>query len=375
MKSNSSCLIIAGERSGEDHALSFFDEMKKNCPHTDFFGVGGDRLQDRGVELIYHLKDFGGIGLTEVLSKVPFYFKALDNILNEVDIRGTKTAILIDFQGFNLKLAKKLKKRGVNVLYYVAPQAWVWKEYRAKVLEKCAHTLFTIIPFEKKWFENKGVTRVKGVVHPLLLNHKDDLKNITQRKFHSGKKKILILPGSRRVEIETLLPIFQSALKIVEENGIDYEVGIVKVDSVDQSLYDQVDNIVQSWHSDNLQEALNWADMCIAASGTVTLATGLFELPTVVAYKLSLVTEFILGFFIKYKGHISLTNIVHEKMLFPEFTQYRADRYNISKEIINWSTNENAYNTTIEELKKTKNLLRGDDFSVPEYMAKVINEK
>lgn len=373
MKSSSSCLIIAGERSGEDHALSFFDELKKKCPRTEFYGVGGDRLKDRGVELIYHLKDFSGIGITEVLSKIPFYFKALDNILNEVDKRKTKTAILIDFQGFNLKLAKKLKKRGVNVLYYVAPQAWVWKEYRAKVLEKCVHTLFTIIPFEKKWFEDKGVTRVKSVVHPLRLNHQDDLNKIRQRKYSQQTKKILILPGSRRVEIETLLPIFQKSLELVAENGVQYEVGMVKVDYVDQNLYEQIDNVVKSWHSDELKEALNWADMCIAASGTVTLATGLFELPTVVAYKLSLVTEFILGFFLKYKGYISLTNIVHEKMLFPEFTQHHANRYNISKEIINWSTNENAYNNTVSELKKTKDLLLGEDFSVPQYMAEVIN--
>lgn len=373
MKSSSSCLIIAGERSGEDHALSFFKELKEKCPNTTFYGVGGKRLESEGVELIYNLKDFSGIGISEVLSKIPFYYKALSHILKEVDKRKTKTAILIDFQGFNLKLAKKLKKRGVNVLYYVAPQAWVWKEYRVKVLERCVHTLFTIIPFEKKWFSDRGVTRVKGVEHPLMRTYKDDLKDITQRHFYRGKRKILLLPGSRRVEIESLLRIFNDSLKLVQEQGFDFEVGIVKVDSVDQSLYESVDKVSNSWDSDDLPKALNWADMCVAASGTVTLATGLFGVPTVVAYRLSLVTEFILSFFLKYDGPISLTNIVHEKMIFPEFTQHHANRYNISKSLLKWFDDEAEYNQVINTLKETKEKLKGDDFSLPEYMADVIN--
>jgi lipid-A-disaccharide synthase len=375
MKSNSSCLIIAGERSGEDHALSFFKELKEKCPETEFYGVGGKRLEEHGVELIYNLKDFSGIGISEVLSKIPFYYKALADILKQVEKRKTKTAILIDFQGFNLKLAKKLKKRGVNVLYYVAPQAWVWKEYRAKVLEKCVHTLFTIIPFEKEWFKNKGVTRVKGVEHPLLRNYKDELKNIPQKDYDKNKKRILLLPGSRRVEIATLLEVFNESLKLVAEKGHDFEVGIVKVDSVDQSLYANIPNLKEEWDSNDLAQALYWADLCVAASGTVTLATGLFEVPTVVAYKLSLVTEFILGFFLKYDGPISLTNIVHEEMLFPEFTQHNANRYNISKSLLKWLEDDDFYQETVEKLKHTKDKLQGEDFSLPDYMADVINLK
>jgi lipid-A-disaccharide synthase len=200
MKSNSSCLIIAGERSGEDHALSFFAELKQLCPDTSFYGVGGKRLQENGVELIYDLKDFSGIGISEVLSKIPFYYKALGNILDEVDKRKTKTAILIDFQGFNLKLAKKLKKRGVNVLYYVAPQAWVWKEYRVKILEKCVHTLFTIIPFEKKWFTERGVTRVKGVEHPLVRTYKNELKIFHKEALIEKRKRYYFYQGQEKLK-------------------------------------------------------------------------------------------------------------------------------------------------------------------------------
>ena len=136
MKNTNHCLVIAGEKSGEDHGMTFLPELMKKCPETSFFGVGGDRFKDFGVDLLYHSRDFSGIGISEIAGKIPFYLKAMNLILDEVKKRKVKTAILIDFQGFNLKLAKKLKALGVNVLYYVAPQAWVWKPWRAKVLEK-----------------------------------------------------------------------------------------------------------------------------------------------------------------------------------------------------------------------------------------------
>jgi lipid-A-disaccharide synthase len=124
-----SCLIIAGEKSGEEHALSFLNELKRASPDTEFFGVGGDEMKQAGVELLYHLNDFSSWGYSEVITKIPFYFKAMNTIVDEVKKRGTKTAILIDFQSFNLKLAGKLKEIGVEVLYYVAPQACAWIEY------------------------------------------------------------------------------------------------------------------------------------------------------------------------------------------------------------------------------------------------------
>ncbi|MEX1100105.1 MAG: hypothetical protein WEB87_06750, partial [Bacteriovoracaceae bacterium] len=321
-----------------------------------------------------HLKDFSGIGISEVLSKVPFYYKALGKIMKEVKKRETKTAILIDFQGFNLKLAKKLKKRGVNVLYYVAPQAWVWKAYRAKTLQKNVHTLFTIIPFEKKWFAERGVSKTRGVVHPLMIEHGERLKNQKEKKaanFKERRPRILLLPGSRRAEIGSLLPVFEKAMKLLKED-FDFETGVVKVDSVNPEMYESDLNMAKTWDSEDLAGAFEWADMAVAASGTVTLATGLYGLPTVVCYKLSLFTEFVAGLLIHYDGAVSLTNIAHQERLFPELIQHRADRYNIVKALKEWLANPEAYDALTLKLSKTKFLLSGDDFSVPEYMSQVI---
>lgn len=374
MKSKQSCLILAGERSGEDHALTFFDELKDMVPNCEFFGVGGERLRSRGVETLYDVKDFSGIGISEILSKIPFYFKALDRIIEEVDKRQTKTAILIDFQGFNLKLAKKLKKRGVKVLYYVAPQAWAWKAYRAKALQECVHTLFTILPFEKKWFSDRGVSKTRSVIHPLMIEHGQRLKELTVKKhsrFKDRKPRILLLPGSRRSEVQALLPVYEKAMMLLGENE-EFELGIVNVESVPSECYESGLSFNKVYDSEELPSAFEWADMCVAASGTVTLSCGLYGVPTVVCYKLSLVTEFIFSLLVKYDGPVSLTNITHQKYLFPELIQHHADRYNIVKHLKRWIKDPKEYDSISEELYQTKQMLSGEDFSVPQYMAEVI---
>lgn len=371
-----SCLLIAGEKSGEEHALSFFPELKKLCPDTQFYGVGGDDLKKHGMELLYHLKDFSSMGFSEVIQKIPFYFKALKNLENEVVKRGTKTAILIDFQDFNMRLARRLSKRGVKVLYYVAPQAWAWKAHRAEVLAKTVHTLFTILPFEKKWFQERGVSQVRSIPHPLMLSYKDVLGTIPAKPFGSWDKKlkILLLPGSRRFEIHSLLPAFIETIKILKES-MPIEVHMVKVNHIDQGIYKLYGKHVDVWYdSEELVRAMNNCHLSLAASGTVTLSTGLFELPTIVCYKASLLNEFIFYNFIKYKGPVSLTNIIHDRVVFPELLQDSVNPAQIAGVIKSWTMNEKLYNEMKSTLKETKNLLSGENFSVPEYMAKVIHE-
>lgn len=368
------CLIIAGEQSGEDHAMTFFEELSSKCPNTNFFGVGGEKLKSSGVELIYHLNDFSSMGITEVLAKLPFYFKAMDRVLSEVDKRKCKTAILIDFQGFNLKLAQKLKKRGVKVLYYVAPQAWAWKAYRAKAIQKAVHTLFTILPFEKKWFSTRGVKSIKAVKHPLRIEYSNDLSTLRPKSYESfqaRKPRVLILPGSRNTEVKLMLPVFIEAMHLIEKE-INCEFAIVKTSSVKDENYIECDSM-KVFKASDLMDACDWADTCIATSGTVTLATGLFSLPTVVSYKLTMINEMILRSIINYSGAVSLTNIIHEEMIFPEFLHYQADRYNISKSIISFLTDKELYDSSILKLKRTKDLLSGDDFNTADYMAEVID--
>lgn len=367
-----SCLIIAGEKSGEEHALSFFNELKKASPETQFFGVGGDEMKHAGIELLYHLNDFSSWGYSEVVAKIPFYFKAMNNIVDEVKRRGCKTAILIDFQSFNLKLAGKLKEIGVEVLYYVAPQAWAWKEYRVKKLARTVHTLFTIIPFEKKWFHDRGVKKVISIDHPLWTTYKNDLESFKKDIELKKPVQILLLPGSRKFEVEKLLPIFIDSVRALKKE-FAIEVSIVKSNSVPTELYDSYNSEFNiEYTNENLTSALKKADFAMAASGTVTLTCALYEVPTVVCYKTSLLNQYIYETVVSYRWFISLANIVQNRLVFPELLQDQVSVHNIVSYLKNWYYNKTAHSELSAKLSQTKSLVRGEDILIPEYMAEVI---
>lgn len=369
-----SCLVIAGEKSGEEHALSFFKELQKESPSTQFFGVGGDELKEAGLEILYHLNDFSSWGYSEVLSKIPFYFKAMDHIVSEVKRRNTKTAILVDFQSFNMKLAGKLKEIGVEVLYYVAPQTWAWKEYRVKKLAATVNTLFTIIPFEKEYFKQRGISKVISIDHPLWTTYKDDLSSFEKQLTLQKPLELLLLPGSRGFEVESLLPYFIESVKELKKT-IPLKISIVKSSSVKESLYGPYNNEFDTvYTNEQLTQALKQADIALAASGTVTLTCALYSVPTIVCYKGSLLNQFIFETFVNYKWFISLANIVQNKLVFPELIQDQVSTYNIVSQIRIWYYNSDKFVEIINDLNRTKELVRGENINIPHYMAQVIDE-
>lgn len=368
------CIIIAGEKSGEEHALSFLAELKRISPDTHFWGVGGDDMAELGFENLYHLKDFSTWGFSGVLQKIPFYYNALKKIEDEARIRKTRTAILIDFQDFNMRLGKKLSKMGVRVLHYVAPQAWAWKSWRAAVLAQNVHSLFVIIPFEKAWFSSRGVKRVVHIPHPILSYHGEKALSLPERTHQElrHKVKILLLPGSRNSEVSFLLPEFVKSLEMLKQE-FDIEVGIVKSPSVNPYYYDSYAEMWdKEWGHKELSSALSWAHLALAASGTVTLSCALFEVPTVVAYKATLLNEFIYHTFVTYRGPISLANIIHNEMLFPEYIQERANRFEFFDALKNWIVSDKDYQHIKLKLRTTRDKLKGEEVNVAEYVAKVI---
>jgi len=371
-----SCLLIAGEKSGEEHAMSFYKELKHEQPDTKFFGVGGDELEKEGLELVYNLKDFSTWGISEAIKKVPFYYKALKKIEAEVERRGCKTAILIDYQTFNLKLARRLEKRGVKILYYVAPQAWAWKAWRAKVLEKCVDTLFCIIPFEKKWFMDRGVSKAISIRHPLLDHYEEDLQNFkrSRKDLEKDEVNLLLLPGSRNFEVFGLLPTYVKVAKKLKEK-FNIKISIVKSSSVSEHAYTPYKDLIdKEYYNEDLTSALKDADICLAASGTVTLACALYEVPTIVGYTGSLLNEYIFYQFVKYKGYVSLANIVHNKDVFPELVVPYFTEYNVLKSALRLFENKEHYNGVMDTLSQTVKTISGEDISIPKYLSDKISE-
>lgn len=374
--SSSSCLVIAGEKSGEEHLLSFLPELKRSTPNLQLWGVGGDSLKAQGMELLYHLKDFSSWGYSGVIQKIPFYLNALKRIEAEVEARQTKVALLIDFQDFNLTLAKRLSKKGVKILYYVAPQAWAWKEGRVKTLAKSVHTLFTIIPFEEEWFGSRGVERVLPVNHPIYGTYEKYLSEIKSKKSQTvgTPRKLLLLPGSREFEVKSLLPEFLKTAKDLKSK-YQLEISIVKAGNLAADHFIDREGIIDHVYShEQLPDALLNADMALAASGTVTLTCAFFGVPTVVAYRTSLFNEFLFYTFVNYTKAMSLANIVHEKIIFPELLQERATSFNMTYEIEQWIDDSLYFHSLKEETLKTASLIQNNSHQTGEYISHVINE-
>jgi lipid-A-disaccharide synthase len=376
------CFILAGEKSGEEHALSFLPELIKSRPDLKFWGVGGDQMQKVGIELIYHFKEFSTWGFIEAVKKLPFYFSAMKKIEQEFIKRECRYAILIDYQDFNLRLAKRLKRQGVKVFYYVAPQAWAWKAYRAKAIQQSVHTLFTILPFEKNWFSSRGVSCVKSVVHPVWLHHQENVakhKDAIKQKNHFKEAdrplQILILPGSRIGEIQTTLPVFletKNMLEAIIDRKIEWT--LVAADHLPWAKIQNNLSGIKVLPSSQLAEALLKADLCWAASGTVTLTCAVYGVPTVVGYATGLLNEFIIRTFIKYEGMISLCNIVHKKLLYPEVLQEKFTSFEMLKFTKIWLSDESAWQKIKQELLKTPQMLQGE-VNVAIDLAQNINEK
>jgi lipid-A-disaccharide synthase len=367
-------LIIAGEPSGEEHAMSFLPELMSERADLKFWGVGGEKLESLGVELKYHLKDFSSMGFSEVVAKIPFYKRALKSLVDEAIKRNVKDAVLIDFQDFNLRLAQHLAKQGIRVWYYVAPQAWAWRPWRAKTLDKCTHKLFTILPFETSWFRSRGVTNIVPIPHPLISNWSISLAKLHERPWRDSllvSPRLILLPGSRRSEVGVLLPIFVEVVKALKKEFPEIKVTLAKVTHLDQSLYDCARSVVDHWiDSDHLAEELLHTDTALAASGTVTLGTGLLGVPTIVTYHSSLLNEFVVRKIIKYHQAVSLTNLILKEMIFPEFLQQQAQAPLITNAIRSLWSNPSKWNDVTTKLSQLPKLMSDGEKNVGIMMAK-----
>lgn len=369
MKLEKNCLIIAGEKSGEEHCLTFLNALQSQNPELHFWGVGGDELSEQGMELLYHLKDFSSWGFTEVFAKVPFYINALKTIVKEVDKRQCKMAILIDFQDFNMRLARKLRDKGVKVFYYVAPQAWAWKSWRVKALSRNVETLFTILPFEKEWFTSRGVNQVIGIENPVFAAYKQELAEISAEK---GKKRLVLLPGSRHFEVLSLLPLFYRVIRKLQKE-FDLQITVVRSPSIDEKYYQSLEGITVIQNS-QLPEVLKSADLALAASGTVTLTCALFQVPTVVCYKSSYLNEYIFNTFISYSGPISLPNIILGETIFPELLQDDANEYNMLHIMKNWLGPSDKLTHIRERLAELPEMLKGDGVNIGTFLSQKVEE-
>lgn len=324
--------LIAGEASGDLHGSNLIKAIKVRDEHAVIHAWGGDLMEAAGAKLVKHFKDLAFMGFAEVIMHLP---KILGNIkFAKKDILDFQpdVLILIDYPGFNLRIAKWAKQQQFKIAYYISPQVWAWKENRVPAMKKNIDRMMVILPFEKEYFKNKWNWDVAYVGHPLVEVVETFFAHEQYEKLNEGFSKpvISLLPGSRKQEISKKLPLMLKASKSFP----DYHFMIAKAPGVEDAFYE---NFTANHSNVNLVKNKTYALLSIAVaslttSGTATLETALFGVPEVVCYKGSPVSYMIAKKLIKIK-FISLVNLIMDKEVVKELIQDELTPQNITHEL------------------------------------------
>jgi len=353
-------LIVAGEVSGDMHGSVLIKKLLSRDTELSISGIGGDMMIAAGMEALYHIKDFSFLGITEVVKHLPFIREVQQKLLDIIDKRNIHTVLLIDYPGFNLNFAKKLKKRNIKVLYYISPQLWAWGSHRVKKIKQRIDRLFVVFPFEVDFFRKHGI-KAEFVGHPLVERlekyefepRSDFFKNIG---LDENAEILLLMPGSRKHEVELILPELIKAGKELESK-FNITPVIAATENFDDSFYRNIgkDSEVKIVRGYNY-ELLKYSKFGIIKSGTSTLEAGLLRLPFIVVYKTSLITYLIAKRLVNLDS-LSLVNIVTKRKIVLELLQDEVNKNEIVKAVSSYLSDESKVNNLVGKLFMIKNLL------------------
>jgi len=309
--------LIAGEASGDLHGSNLIKELRRRDPEAVLRCWGGDLMEAAGGTLVRHYRDLAFMGFVEVLMNLRTILRNLDFCKKDILSFRPDVLVLIDYPGFNLRVAEWAKQQGIRVVYYISPQVWAWKESRVKKIRAVVDKMLVILPFEKEWYQNRWQYNVEFVGHPLvqvvqefLANHKPETEYL--------KPVIALLPGSRKQEVAVKLPVMLSAVA----HFPDYQFVVAKAPSLDDSFYAQ--QLAPYPHvlavRNETYALLAQSTAALVTSGTATLETALFGVPQVVCYKGSNISYQIARRLVKIK-YISLVNLIMDRPVVKELIQ------------------------------------------------------
>ncbi len=355
-----SILIVAGEASGDLHGAALVEEILKRASSCKLWGIGGSAMNTTGMNLIAHSSELSVTGLFEVLSKLKKILFLFSRLLKQVDLQKPDLAILIDYPDFNLRLARKLRQKGVPVLYYISPQVWAWRKRRVHFIRKWISKMLVVFPFEVSFYKNFGVD-VDFVGHPLLDHMETVLKNEKENfGLDPTKKTIGLLPGSRKNELHYLLrPMIEAALKIHRKDPrTQFLLPIAQMVSLEEvrQILKGVSVPIRCIQ-DKFYEVLKSCDVVMCCSGTATLETALFGKPMVILYKLNWMSHVLGWFFVRGLHYFGMPNIILGKKVVPELLQSQVTGENIAKEVLNYLNSPQLYQKTSEELLQVREKL------------------
>lgn len=361
-------VLIAGEESGDIHATKLIQQLKKSHSDIKFSGIGGKHMSEEGVELIADLARYGVTGVTEVLR----YFKVIRKAFNDIKAHLKKEQpdllILVDYPGFNLRLAQYAKKNlNLKIIYYISPQIWAWKAKRIHIIKRCVDHMAVILPFEKEIYQKAGVP-VDFVGHPLvekIAKQNDPEFCRTQLNLPQNKRIIALLPGSRTNEIERHMPVLRDTAHLLQQKNplIHFVIPVARTIKKEKiQTYFSNSTLPHTLIDDQAIECMIAADFVIVASGTASLECALLEKPMCIIYKSSLFT-YILAMKLIRVRFLGLCNLLSKKMIVPEFLQYDCNPIELSKYIENFyadSQQEKSMRTHLNTLKENMSSKKSD---------------
>lgn len=341
--------IIAGEASGDLHASNLMKEIKLLDKDFDFRFWGGDLMEQQGGRMMKHYRELAFMGFSEVLMNIRTIFRNLKICKEDVLAYRPDVLILVDYPGFNLRIAEFAKSQGIKVFYYISPQVWAWKQSRVHKIKKIVDKMAVILPFEADFYKRFDY-RVEFVGHPLLDAIASRTADPLKLKIPTGKPVIALLPGSRKQEIKKMLPLMLSVKDFFKE----YHFVIAGAPSISEDFYKQIIgpgnvHVVYNQTYDLLENAT----AALVTSGTATLETALFGVPEVVCYTGSRLSYYIARKLIKVK-YISLVNLIMDQEIVKELIQGELNTKNLVTEL-----NKILHNKEhIAKLRENYNILK-----------------
>lgn len=360
MEKQKNILIVCGEPSGDLNAASLIRAIKEINPCIKISGVGGALMRQSQAEVFYDIKDLAVIGLFDVLKKLPKFFALKKLILEKIKKDNIDAIILVDFSGFNLRLAKTINN-SIPVIYYVSPQVWASRKGRLKTIKKYVRKMIVLFKFEEEFYKKHGID-VDFVGHPLLdivkpLFAKEEFLNKFQ--LLEDKPTIAVLPGSRKAEIKNILPLMLKTAVLIKKRMGDIQFIVAKSSQVDWGIYNRIIckfcldlKVIEGKTYDCIQAA----DFCFVASGTATLETAIMQKPFFVIYKMGLLNYLLYRPQIKVP-YIGMVNIVAKELIAREFIQFKAVPKNISTAAIKILEDPDEMERFKNRLKQIKQLL------------------
>jgi lipid-A-disaccharide synthase len=346
--------IIAGERSGDLHGSNLIKGIRKHDPDAQIRAWGGDMMQEAGAEIVKHYRELAFMGFFEVIKNLPTILGFLSFCKKDIKNFQPDVVILIDYSGFNMRVAKFAKQNGFKNFYYISPKVWAWNQSRALNIKRFVDKMFVIFPFEKDFFKQYDY-EVEYVGNPLFDAIADFTSNPNFRKdARLGQKPIIaLLPGSRKQEVDSMLSLMLSQVYEFP----DYQFVIGTVSNLPKELYARWQSIFPvKLVVDDAYNLLSVADAALVTSGTATLETALFNVPQVVCYK---------GGWAAYQVYkrvirvpfVSLVNLIAGREVVKELLQYELTKENLTTELTKITVNEYTRQNQLDGYAEIKNIL------------------